>query len=418
MTAKLRSWWQYIRKHWIVAIIVVFVVLMALIFVGYWFDWTGFNGYNKVTITHIISGTNAGTVTKTEEYQPGKALWDWLQLLGVLTIPVVVGLGAAWYTAQQGKVSDRENTDNQRETALQKYIDSMSELLLHEKLRESAEDEKSRKIARVRTLTVLPRLDSVRKRSVLLFLYESGLIEKDKLIINLDGADLSGADLSRTNLNKANLYGVALTGVYVGEADLPKVSVFERKYQSKYWRELIALGEADSDEVALPKDDLGGVALSGANLSKANLFRANLGGADLFGANLSGANLSRAYLGGANLRRANLGGADLFGAKLSRATLGEASLRDADLRDADLRDADLGEANLFRADLGGDYVGEASLLSIDEVPTFLDQSSYRSKLSGANLSKANLRDAKVATKQLDTARSLLGAIMPDGSAHP
>jgi hypothetical protein len=84
MTAKLRSWWQYIRKHWIVAIIVVFVVLMALIFVGYWFDWTGFSGYNKVTIAHIISGTNAGTATKTEEYQPGKSLWDWLQLLGIL----------------------------------------------------------------------------------------------------------------------------------------------------------------------------------------------------------------------------------------------------------------------------------------------------------------------------------------------
>jgi len=37
--------------------------------------------------------------------------------------PIVVGLGAAWYTAQQGKVSDRENKDNQRETALNATFD-------------------------------------------------------------------------------------------------------------------------------------------------------------------------------------------------------------------------------------------------------------------------------------------------------
>ncbi len=71
----------------------------------------------------------------------------------------------------------------------------MSELLLHENLRGSAEDAEVRKIARVHTLTVLPRLDKVRKRSVLLFLHESELIDKDKPIVNLNGADLSEADL-------------------------------------------------------------------------------------------------------------------------------------------------------------------------------------------------------------------------------
>jgi hypothetical protein len=59
-----------------------------------------------------------------------KTLWDWLGLLAVLAIPVVVGFGAAWFTAQQGKVSAEQNTDNQHETALQAYIDKMSELLL------------------------------------------------------------------------------------------------------------------------------------------------------------------------------------------------------------------------------------------------------------------------------------------------
>ena len=71
------SWWQQIQKHrrtiGVAAIVFIVVVVITLIIAGYWYDWTGFNGYNKVTIAHTINGTNAGTVTKTEEYQPGKA---------------------------------------------------------------------------------------------------------------------------------------------------------------------------------------------------------------------------------------------------------------------------------------------------------------------------------------------------------
>src|SRR5438445_4683284 len=52
-------------------------------------------------------------------------------------------------------------------------------------------------------LTVLHRLDDDRKKSVLQFLHESGLIYRDKGII-----DLSGADLSGTNLSIISLVGV------------------------------------------------------------------------------------------------------------------------------------------------------------------------------------------------------------------
>ena len=82
-------------------------------------------------------------------------------------------------------MADAENTDNQRETAFQAYIDKMSELLLHEKLRDSTEEDEVRNVARVRTLTVLPRLDGKRKGSVLQFLYESGHIYKNKNSIDL-----------------------------------------------------------------------------------------------------------------------------------------------------------------------------------------------------------------------------------------
>src|SRR6266487_1223426 len=262
MEARFRSCWQKIKKHWVAIGVgaIIFVVVIAIILIGYQFDWTRFGGYNKVTTTKEIT-SSLPKITRTEEYQPGKGLWDWLQLLGVLAIPVVVGLGAAWYTVQQGKVSDRENTDNQRETALQAYIDKMSELLLHEKLRDSAEEDEIRKIARVRTLTILPRLDANRKRSVLQFLYESGLIDNGKwCIVDLDGDNLCGANLSGTDLVRTDMHGAILSG-----ADL-----------------------------------------SGADLSEANLWRANLSEANLSEANLNEVNLAGTNLNGADLRYADL----------------------------------------------------------------------------------------------------------------
>src|SRR5579864_5735880 len=100
MTSKLRLWWQYIRKHWAVAIVMALAIVFVLIvYAGYRFNW---------------EWTGLGPET-SEPKQHAKTLWDWLNLLGVLAIPIVVGLGAAWYTAQQGKASNRENTDNQRE---------------------------------------------------------------------------------------------------------------------------------------------------------------------------------------------------------------------------------------------------------------------------------------------------------------
>src|SRR5712692_2366904 len=70
MTLKLRSWWEQIKQHLVTILVVaiIVVVAIALIIVGYRFDWTGFNGNNK----------------------SGKTLWDWLQLL---IIPAVLAIG-------------------------------------------------------------------------------------------------------------------------------------------------------------------------------------------------------------------------------------------------------------------------------------------------------------------------------------
>src|SRR5215469_13489746 len=176
MRAWIQSWWKNTSKTLdavIILSLVILLTLVVLIILGYIYNWPW-------------AGLH------------GKTLYDLLQLL---IIPAVLALGGYLfnYTTSRNEQkatqlrarTEREATekraqterdvalDNQREQALQAYIDSMSELLLEKKLRESGENDEVRTIARVRTLTVLPRLDGRRKASVVQFLYESGLIHKD-----------------------------------------------------------------------------------------------------------------------------------------------------------------------------------------------------------------------------------------------
>src|SRR5260221_990524 len=290
MIPKSRSRWQKVRKPLVVAIsIASFAGILALIAFGYRLSWTGFLKKN---------------------------LWDWLQLL---IIPVVLAIAGFWLsqiqkrreeriTQGQKEVEQEVATDNQRETLLQAYIDKMSELLVEKQLHKSAHEDEIREIARVRTLTVLSRLDGPRKRSVLQFLHEASLIDKDKHIIDLHGADLSGAKLSGVNL-----CGADLRGAYLGSVDLSRATL---------------------DGATLSEEDLHHANLRGATLSEANLHGATLYGADLTGATLCGADLREADLRRANLSQANLLKANLMFVDLSQANLSGATLDGANLGDA------------------------------------------------------------------------------------
>lgn len=300
-----RSWQQRISKLLVViGIIVAFVIGIALIVVvvlGYWFNWSwvGVSGGNS-TIT---------TITTSTEQPPAKTLWDWLNLLGVLAIPVVVGFGVAWFTirhnhdieiARAQHENDQHITlDNQRETVLQTYLDKMSELILHENLHNSERGDKVRDIARARTLTALPKLDPNRKRSIILFLYESVLIERD-----INKIDLSWADLREVNLSQLILNAISFEGAY----------------------------------------------LQGANLFEADLSQSNLEGAKLQGANLIGTDLTEARLSGTDLRETNLRGADLRRANLLEGGYSRGAYLDgADLRGVNLKGAKVNPEQLKQA---------------------------------------------------------------------
>src|SRR5216684_1572728 len=156
-----------------------------------------------------------------------KTLWNWLQLLGVLAIPVVLVLGTLWLGTQQSQMSEallknqhdtalamsqqqRETEqaiaeDQQRETTLNTYFDRMSALLLDKNLKDPKAGAGLRALARARTLTALRSLDPFRKGILVQFLYEAGLIKNDHTEVDLTGADLSHADLSGANLFGADL---------------------------------------------------------------------------------------------------------------------------------------------------------------------------------------------------------------------
>jgi len=233
----------------------------------------------------------------------GASLWNWLDLL---IVPLVLGIGGIWFQrAQRQRELQVQDEQTQRElklqrqhaqdTALQAYVDQMSELLIDKKLHDETDPYSDKRVtARARTLAVLSQLTGERPRWVLQFLYEMRLISRGEelgwgeelkkrviqpRIVGLDGATLRGANLRYITLNNAALNGAILESANLRDTRLSGI-------------------------------DLGGAYLSGADLR----------GADLSEASLREAHLQRKdelKLEGANLRGADLSGADLSGAKVS-----------------------------------------------------------------------------------------------------
>ena len=181
-------------------------------------------------------------------YGYGITLWDWIM---VLAVPITVGGAVPLLNKlQKDRELDIEAERKGRElaiqeqytqdTALQAYLDQMSQLMLLEEADEAKPDEAKAKpfkpkplrksvrndevliLARARTLTALRRLGSRHKRSVLDFLYEAELINAHAPIIWLGSPDLqySAADLSGAYLRGAFLRGAILGGANLNGANL------------------------------------------------------------------------------------------------------------------------------------------------------------------------------------------------------
>jgi uncharacterized protein YjbI with pentapeptide repeats len=234
----------------------------------------------------------------------GITLWEWLKLL---IVPAVIAAGGLWFSRQQRNREMEIAEQRAQDEALQAYLDQMSQLLTDKERplhRAQARDSLST-VARARTLTVLSRMEKDRKRSVVQFLYESGLIKKNTPVVELHGAHLGKANLRRANLLEADLSWADLSRANLSDADL---------------------SGADLRWTELSNADLRGANLRAADLGHANLRSADLRWAYLREADLREAHLGKANLHGADLRGANLGGADLSWTELSRVSVTQEQL--------------------------------------------------------------------------------------------
>jgi uncharacterized protein YjbI with pentapeptide repeats len=277
----------------------------------------------RLTVKEVISGISIGVVAAILLYVLWRILNSYidpgddptLRKDVVQAFAVIVGGLVAFGTLLIGWRNLRHNQrtllvsqQNTRETlrnaqevenrraqdaALQSYFEQMGDLLLDKELLTSHEDSEVRILAQAQTHTVLPTLNSERKRSVLIFLYRTNLLNASEPIITLERANLQGADLYAANFYAANLQGADLRGAVLQWANLQGA-------------------------------DLQVANLQGANLQEAILYEANLYAADLQGADLRGANLQGANLQEADLQGANLQGAQLADADVSKEQLGSA----------------------------------------------------------------------------------------------
>jgi uncharacterized protein YjbI with pentapeptide repeats len=396
MNARFRPWWQKIRQRRVSIIVATAILLVAvtLIIVGYWFDVTGFNGYIQVSTIHTLSGPTAGTVTRTEVYQSGKTLWDWLQLLIIPLVLAVIALlfNRATTRTEQKIAADRYKQDKeiaerryqndksialdkQREELLQTYLDRMSELLLDRQLRTSAPDSELRNVARVRTINILLQLDSRRIGYVFAFLQEAGLVSNmlDKSVVNLSGADFSKVNWSQTNIREADLSQANFHKADLIQAFLFKVNLSRAMFL-----------QANLFQVELREVDLSESICLNSNLSEASLYKANF-----HKAKIENTNFSNAYLEGTNLSETNLGGTNFYRADLSGANLSKAKIENTNFNGANLRLVHFEGTDLSLANLGG-----------------------------ADLSGAYLTGSRITEEQLNEVKSLYKAFMPDGSIHP
>lgn len=259
----------------------------------------------------------------------GRTLWDWIQLLGVLAIPLVVAGATLVFGVQQVHLADvqhqndlriaqdnRQNdlriaNDQQQEATLKAYLDDMTTLLVDKKLGSRAVGDQSASaeaavVAQAKTLLALRRLNTERKAIVLQFLYEAHLIGYcNSHVGNCSTAVAPIIDLSKTDLSKTNLINLDLSFANLSFADLSDTT----------------LSNTILRDANLSNTNLIGAKMGGADLGTATLSNAELGFADLSGANLFEVNLSSAYLRDAIVNQDQLSAA----ASLAGATMPDGS---------------------------------------------------------------------------------------------
>ena len=214
------------KSRWKIIVIGIGAIVIASIF---WvaiqrngWGWTGFGVYT-------------GNITEPDNR--AKTLWDWL---GLLIVPAFLGFIALWFNQSIRTRENRISTDQQREEALQNYLDNIAELLLKENLLENKDnpDAPVVDVAQVRTITTLRLLDAKRRNILFQFLRDSKLADFILVGASLQGVDLSdtkmyGINLMKADLTKANLLGAHLYKANLTDASYDRDTTWPTRYFDK-----------------------------------------------------------------------------------------------------------------------------------------------------------------------------------------
>lgn len=384
------------------------IVLIAIIlyFLGYKYFYEknllgfGEDTNKSVTIEEAINPKDGKIIKlkkETEQFQSAKTLWDWLGLAGTLAIPLVLYLfqiSEQRRAEERAKIEKKQAEDlaevekdiaenNLREQALEAYIDRMAEILISPTTRSELfldnqsnyQDNSVRDVARIRTVTILRRLegDIKRQNRILHFLHDSELL---KFL------------LQNANFANANLKGFNFSGINLDNAIFREANLNGAKFSSS---------------------SLNGADFTNANLNSVDFKNAKLFGANFTNTNLNGANFIDTYLNRAIFCDANLSGANLRNSWIQNTKFINADLSNAILINSLTWDEENIENNFDFIDVDGD----------EFQPPYSQEIWYATDFSGAklintNLLSTNLKGAKNLTvEQLKHAKNWDDAIYED-----
>ena len=205
---------------WAIVLATVLIISSFGLLVYRWM-WGGF-GRRVAKMTQTLEYASdetspEGPVKRSlsiEEEKP-KTVVDW----AITLLPPVAAATAAT-VALLG--AQQENLRAQ-DARVQEYLDTTSTMLLTEQPSDPQGNQAESMVSAYvtgRTLTTLPGLDEQRKGVIMQFVQQSQLINKERPIVDLDGADLSEADMSNMDLSGTDLAGSILTNADLTGADL------------------------------------------------------------------------------------------------------------------------------------------------------------------------------------------------------
>ena len=393
-----RHWWRNLYVQWAIVILAVWVLILVSIIVD------DFSGLQEV------------------------GLWEWV---GVLIIPVVLAAGAALLTNAQAQREVAAAHLRAQDEALQQYLDQVSNLLVEPgKEGKPTDSNLVSRLLQARTLALLLKLDSDRKRQPLKLIAQLELINKDNPLLSLKNAGLDEADLHEVtllnvNLREADLRLADLTGAHLGGSDLTSADL-----RGADLTRAVLTNASLARANLLPYDRLNPAQLNAPHLRngsdpshidrKSRLNPGKLNDRHLTLTRLDEADLQGADLSGAFLYRADLTRANLSGVRLREADLRRADLSGADLRGADLTDAKLGGARLSWVKLGPYARQDGHTKQSVEMTTILHRADLRRvDLTGAVECTREGQARQVTRRWLEEKTALLtGATMPDGKRYP